>query len=200
MTVAALVWRLLAPASFGRWLGRPLRSWWARWFRYAPRWAALMARHDLTVLDGDALVWPGLRKVSAAGDRDALLVKLRAGQKPEDLEAASERLWSADAHPDGIDASAGDVERRERWLVGEGELTLRSTASGVTVADVRDRAPFVGMTRQNIGQVRVALVEDLLDIAVSSPWSDDRASLPGLRAVLASGRYSTREARTGTAT
>jgi transcriptional regulator with XRE-family HTH domain len=119
---------------------------------------------------------------------------------PEDQEAAFERLWSVDAHPDGIDASAGDAERRERWRVGDGELTLRSTASGVTVAEVRDRAPFFGMSRQNIGQVRVALVEDLLDIAVSSPWSDDRASLPGLRAVLASGRYSTREARTGTAT
>jgi len=33
---------------------------------------------------------------------------------PEDDEQAFERLLAADAHPDGIEASAGDVERRER--------------------------------------------------------------------------------------
>jgi transcriptional regulator with XRE-family HTH domain len=163
------------------------------WYRCRSALSGAAALGEIGVLvgPGAAAIW-GSPQRPGNGRVDVLVAA-------EDLEAAFERLWSADAHPDGVDASAGDVERRERWLVGDGELTLRTTASGMTVTEVRDRAPFVVMSRQDIGQVRVALVEDLLDIAVSSPWSDDRASLPGLRAVLASGRYSSREARTRTA-
>jgi hypothetical protein len=43
--------------------------------------------------------------------------------------------------------------------------------------------------------VRVALVEDLLELAGRSPWSEDALYRVGLRAVLASGRYSSRKAR-----
>lgn len=117
----------------------------------------------------------------------------------EDREEAFDRLWAIDGHPDGVEASAGDLERRERWMVGSGALTIRSDASGVRISDVRDRARLLVNFRDDIGAIPLALVEDLLDIALASPWSDDRASLPGLRAILASGRYSTREARTRSA-
>ncbi|WP_445151370.1 hypothetical protein [Baekduia sp. Peel2402] len=110
----------------------------------------------------------------------------------EDQEEAFERLWQLDAHPDGVEAAPGDVERRERWTVGGGQLTRRTAAWGVQVAELLDRARLVGMTGDGVGVVRVALVEDLLDVAVASPWSEDLAFLPGLRAVLASERYSTR--------
>jgi len=48
------------------------------------------------------------------------------------------------------------------------------------------------LNRDDAGLVRVALVEDLAAIATVSPWSEDAIHLPGLRAVLASGRYSSR--------
>jgi transcriptional regulator with XRE-family HTH domain len=119
--------------------------------------------------------------------------------QPEDSEDVFERLWAVDGHPDGVAAASGDIERRERWIVGAGLLTVRSAASGVSIAGVRDRAHNVGVFRDDIGVVRLPLVEDLLDVAVASPWSDDRQYVPGLRAVLASGRYSTREVRARTA-
>jgi hypothetical protein len=40
--------------------------------------------------------------------------------------------------------------------------------------------------------VSVALVEDLLRTAERSPWSEDAIYPSGLRAILASGRYSSR--------
>jgi transcriptional regulator with XRE-family HTH domain len=110
---------------------------------------------------------------------------------PEDQEEAFERLWAMDAYPDGVEAALEDAERRERWVIGGGQLTLRRAARGIDVASIRDRARRVDL--DGVGVVRVALVGDLLDIAVASPWSEDRASLPGLRAVLASGRYSVRD-------
>lgn len=118
---------------------------------------------------------------------------------PEASGEVFERLWAVDAHPDGVEAAAGDVERRERWVVGAGKLTVRSAASGVNIAEVRDRARNVDVFRDDVGVLRLPLVEDLLDIAIASPWSDDRPYVPGLRAVLASGRYSTRDARARTA-
>jgi hypothetical protein len=41
--------------------------------------------------------------------------------------------------------------------------------------------------------VCVPLVEDLADIVERSPWSEDAIYRSGLRAVLASGRYSSRK-------
>ncbi|KDA42052.1 hypothetical protein BMG523Draft_03063 [Frankia sp. BMG5.23] len=121
LTVAALVWRLACPSSYARWLGRPLRSWWARWVRYAPRWRGLMTRHDLAVVDGDVLVWPGLRKVRSSDYRDALLVKLRAGQKPDHLADASESLAHA---------------------LGSQAVRVRTHRPGYVWLDVTRRDPF----------------------------------------------------------
>jgi transcriptional regulator with XRE-family HTH domain len=114
----------------------------------------------------------------------------------EQREELIEWLLRADAWPDGIEQAPRSGERRERWRAGHGELTVRSEASGVEdIAGLRDRAHFVGLTREDAGVVRVALVEDLLKLAERSPWSEDALYRAGLRAVLASGRYSSRKAR-----
>lgn len=49
------------------------------------------------------------------------------------------------------------------------------------------------LDQDDAGLLRVALVEDLAEIAAHSPWSDDALSRAGLRGVLASGRYSSRK-------
>jgi hypothetical protein len=105
-------------------------------------------------------------------------------------------LQRADAWPDGIEQAPGGGERRERWQVGRGQLTVRSQATGIEdIGALRDRAHFVGLTRDDAGCVRVALAEDLLDLVKHSPWPEDALYRAGLRAVLASGRYSSRGAR-----
>ena len=58
-----------------------------------------------------------------------------------------------------------------------------------------DRAHPVLLNKEDAGLVRLALVEDLTDLAEHSPWSEDALYRAGLRAVLASGRYSSRKAR-----
>lgn len=115
---------------------------------------------------------------------------------PDDLEMVAERLFQADVRPDGFEVAPGGGERRERWSAGRGQLTVRSAATGVKdVALLRDRAcPFMLNEDQNyVGIVRVPLVEDLADMAERSPWSEDAIYRAGLRAVLASGRYSSRK-------
>ena len=109
-----------------------------------------------------------------------------------DREEVSERLLAHGAHPDGIEqATAGQsTERRERWQTAGGLLTVRDHADNAGA--VRDRAGPAMLNLEDSGIGRVALVPDLMAIASVSPWSDDATYLPGLRAVLASGRYITR--------
>jgi transcriptional regulator with XRE-family HTH domain len=113
----------------------------------------------------------------------------------DDREEVSDRLLEHGAWPDGIERSAhaAGSERRERWQADSGVLSVRERAAGVgAINTIRDRALPVMLNRDAAGLVRVALVEDLATIASSSPWTEDAVYLPGLRAVLASGRYSTR--------
>jgi transcriptional regulator with XRE-family HTH domain len=150
---------------------------------------AAAAVGELAVLVGPvaAALW-GAPERPGAGRVD-LLVALK------DLETVTERLFRADAHPDGFEmAPGGGEERRERWSARHGQLTVRSAAAGVEdVGALRDRAhPFL-LNRDDVGEVHVALVEDLTDIAGHSPWSEDATYRAGLRAVLASGRYSSRK-------
>ncbi len=115
---------------------------------------------------------------------------------PEDLEKAAERLLRADVYPDGFELAPGGEERRERWRAGRGHLTVRSAAAGVKdVAVLGERARLVMLNQQqsDIGVVRVPCVEDLMDMVACSPWSEDAIYRAGLRAVLASGRYASRE-------
>lgn len=168
----------------------------------------------LAALLGNA--WPacrdGLRAAAAVGDLGVLVGPVAAALvgapqrpgkgrvdllvAPDDLEMVAERLFQADVYPDGFELAPGGVERRERWRFGRGQLTVRSMATGVeNTASLRDRAyPVVlSQTRNEIGLVCVPLVEDLADIAEHSPWSEDAIYRAGLRAVLASGRYSSRK-------
>jgi hypothetical protein len=112
-----------------------------------------------------------------------------------DEEDATERLLRHDGHPDGVEQAAAGPrnERRERWQTGQGFVTVRAQAAGVDdIRALRDRALPAMLNQDAVGVVRVALVEDLARIAAASPWSEDAIYLSGLRAVLASGRYSTR--------
>ena len=156
--------------------------------------------------------WPAcrdaLRAAAAVGELGVLVGPVAAAlngapQRPGDgrvdlliaevdREEVSERLLAHGAFPDGIEqATAGQSsERRERWQIAGGVLTVRDHADGAGAA--RDRALSATLTQEDIGIVRVPLVSDLLAIAAVSPWSDDAVYLPGLRAVLASGRYISR--------
>ena len=160
--------------------------------------------------------WPacsdGLRAAAAVGELSVLVGPVAAALAgapqrpgegrvdllvaPEDLEMVAKWLFRAEAHPDGFEWAPGGEERRERWSAGRGQLTIRSAAAGVEdVAALRDRAhPFVlNLNRDHVGLVHVALVEDLAELAEHSPWSEDAIYSAGLRAVLASGRYSSRK-------
>ena len=154
----------------------------------------------------------GLRAAAAVGELGVLVGPVAAAiagapQRPgdgrvdlllarEDRELAAARLLAADAHPDGVEEAPGSAERRERWTAGQGQLTMRWSPVGVEeVAALRDRAHPVMLNAEEAGLVRVALVEDLVDLCRHSPWSEDALYLAGLRAVLASGRYSSRRPR-----
>ncbi len=85
---SALAWRLAHPGSYRLWLGLRLRSWWLRWTRYSRRWSTLMRAHDLTVQPTPEVeAWPRILRLRSTGARDSLLLRLRDGQAPEDLEA-----------------------------------------------------------------------------------------------------------------
>lgn len=162
--------------------------------------------------------WPGcrdaLRAAAAVGELGVLVGPVAAAlrgapQRPgdgrvdlliaaDDREQVSDRLLEHGAWPDGIErsADAAGSERRERWQADRGVLSVRELPTGArNICAIRDRALPVMLNQDAAGLVRVALVEDLATIAASSPWSEDGIYLPGLRAVLASGRYSTRHPR-----
>jgi len=111
---------------------------------------------------------------------------------PEDHEEASQWLLRAGGRRAGVEQAPASPERRERWITGRGQLTVRDTAAGIAdIIAVRDRAHPVMLNPEDTGLLRVALAED----AAHSPWSEDALYQPGLRAVLASGRYSSRHPR-----
>jgi transcriptional regulator with XRE-family HTH domain len=160
--------------------------------------------------------WPGcrdaLRATSETGDLAVVVGPVAAalGGAParpglgrvdllvpaEQREELTEWLWRADAWPDGVEQASHSGERRERWRAGGGQLTVRSQATGIEdIAELRDHAYLVLLNREDVGLVRVALAEDLLDLVEHSPWPEDALYRVGLRAVLASGRYSSRKAR-----
>jgi hypothetical protein len=159
--------------------------------------------------------WPvcrdGLRAAGAVGELGVLLGPVAAALAgapqrpgegridllvaPEDLEEAVERLFHTDVRPDGFELAPGGDERRERWIAGRGRLTVRSAAAGVVdVVLLRDRARrfMLNHKQSYVGLVCVPPVADLADIVERSPWSEDAIYRSGLRAVLASGRASSR--------
>jgi len=114
----------------------------------------------------------------------------------EDREEANQWLLRAGARHAGVEQAPDSPEHRERWVTGQGQLTIRDTAAGITdIAAVRERAHPVILNQEDTGLLRVALVEDLAQLTAHSPWPEDTLGLAGLRAVLASRRYSTRKPR-----
>lgn len=91
----------------------------------------------------------------------------------------------------GNEQAPDSLEHRERWGTGQGQLTVRDTAAGITdIAAVRDRAHPVRLNPQDTGLLCVALVEDLAQLAARSPLARGRtrpgrtAGRPSLRTLL----------------
>lgn len=150
---------------------------------------AAAAAGDLAVLVGPvAAALSGAPQRPGSGRVDLLVPEVHREVSPivSWLSALSPLAWSGRPQERSC-ASAG---------VGDGQLTVRWVATGIEdVVAVCDRAHPVLLNKEDAGLVRLALVEDLTDLAEHSPWSEDALYRAGLRAVLASGRYSSRKAR-----
>jgi S-DNA-T family DNA segregation ATPase FtsK/SpoIIIE len=92
VVVLLVAWRLSHRASFAVWVGVPARSSWRREIVYRRHWQPAMVLADLadTYTRHDYL--PVLTRVVADGAADRVLVKMLAGQEPEDYENAAGRL------------------------------------------------------------------------------------------------------------
>lgn len=109
-------WRLVDLRSFDAWAGRHLRSWWLRWTVYSPKlpeWlqaCGLGMRQDAAPVVVSLAPWgrgfgrrrrsaraqlPRVLAVRSGGSWDLVRVRLVAGQKPEDFDAAARALASA---------------------------------------------------------------------------------------------------------
>ncbi|OHV34493.1 hypothetical protein BBK14_15365 [Parafrankia soli] len=151
LLLSALVWRLAHPESFRVWLGLRLRSWWLRWTRYAPRWGKLMRAHDLTVAPtAEVEAWPRILRVRTTGVTDSLLLRLRDGQSPEDLEAKVTPLSHA---------------------LGSEDVRVRTVAPGRLWLDIRRRDLLAATipalpvpVRPDLRRVEIGLRED------GAPW------------------------------
>ncbi|HWT95640.1 MAG TPA: helix-turn-helix transcriptional regulator [Solirubrobacteraceae bacterium] len=153
--------------------------------RRALRIAAAVA--DLAVVVGPvAAALRGAPQRLASGRVDLVAA-------PEHGEALFDRLLAEDAQLDRVEV-APNGERREVWDAGAARLTVRRALTGVhDLPELLARAHPVGMARDDVGVVRVALAEDLLEVSLASPWAEDAVYRAGLRAVLASGLYHRRE-------
>jgi transcriptional regulator with XRE-family HTH domain len=173
---------------------------------------AINPAERLSGLVGDS--WPGcrdaLRAARVVGDVAVVVGPVAAALQgapqrpgdgrvdllvaPGDLAALNKRLIGQGAWPDGFEQAPSGRGRRERWQAGRGELTVQPAANAIAL---RDRASAVAWDATNGDATRVALVEDLLEMAETSPWPGDAVYRAGLRAVLASGRYTSRPRRAG---
>jgi transcriptional regulator with XRE-family HTH domain len=163
----------------------------SRWPGCRDALQATSATHALAVVVGPvAAALSGAPERPGSGRVDLLV-------PAEQREELARGLLRADAWPDGVEQAPHSGERRERWQAGRGLLTVRPQATGIeNIAALRNRAYPVTLNREGAGHVHVALVEDLFDMVEHSPWPEDTSYRAGLRAVLASGRYSSRQRRT----
>ncbi|WP_156677406.1 hypothetical protein [Nocardia sp. Root136] len=96
MAVAGMVlWRVLSPQTFERWLTGRIRSRWLTWFRYRRRWSAVMDACLLTKKDGDRVSVPRLMGVRIGESLDTVRVKMLPGHAPSDWENRAEHLAHA---------------------------------------------------------------------------------------------------------
>jgi S-DNA-T family DNA segregation ATPase FtsK/SpoIIIE len=83
------VWRWQWPATFSRFVGRPVRGKWRRW-HYQRHWAAVMTIGHLAPTYQGRLLLPVLGKVTSTGWTDRVAVHLVSGQCAADFEARAE--------------------------------------------------------------------------------------------------------------
>ncbi|WP_019874376.1 FtsK/SpoIIIE domain-containing protein [Sporichthya polymorpha] len=103
LLTVVVVWRLVFTHSWRSQVRPRLQAWWARWYRYGPRWRTLCERHGLFVRDvmeprgtlldptkpapvpRSRLVRARLRKVVWSPTTERLLVELPDGMAPSDV-------------------------------------------------------------------------------------------------------------------
>jgi len=112
----------------------------------------------------------------------------------DSIGVVGELVDGAGAQSIGYERTSTGSVSRQLFAVESGGVVSLETESGADAAAVRKAAHVMVLNEEAISCMRVALVEDLLTIATSSSWPEDGPTRPGLRAVLASGRYSTRKA------
>jgi S-DNA-T family DNA segregation ATPase FtsK/SpoIIIE len=119
LAVVLTTWRWGDLVSFDAWAGRYLRSWWLRWTIYSPKLPGWLHACGLTITHAappavvlltplgrrsfhqhrrsPAVGYPTVLGVRSGGSWDEVRVRLVAGQKPEDFDAAARALASARA-------------------------------------------------------------------------------------------------------
>jgi S-DNA-T family DNA segregation ATPase FtsK/SpoIIIE len=117
VAVLLAVWWRADVASFDRWAGRRLRSWWQRWTVYAPKLPSWLHACGLSITDdtaplmvtvnlvgrrkvrrerpATAVRMPRVVGVKSGPSWDEVRVRLVPGQKPEDYDEATRALASA---------------------------------------------------------------------------------------------------------
>ena len=89
--VVLAIWWWRWPASFARFIGRPVRGKWRRW-HYRRHWAAVMTIGRLAPVYQGRLLLPVLGKVTSTGYTDRLAVRLVSGQSAADFAARADNL------------------------------------------------------------------------------------------------------------
>jgi DNA segregation ATPase FtsK/SpoIIIE, S-DNA-T family len=88
---ALTCWRLRWPASFSRFIRKPVRGRWRRW-HYQRHWTAVMTIGRLSVLYRGRLLVPVLGKVSSTRYTDRVQVGIVSGQAVADFANRAENL------------------------------------------------------------------------------------------------------------
>lgn len=89
------VWWAVHRSSFQRWVSRPLRADWRRWWRYERRWVNVMALNRLSEVINNGLdVYPQIKRVRCHRFGDSVIVQRLLSQTNEDYERVAEALAS----------------------------------------------------------------------------------------------------------
>jgi S-DNA-T family DNA segregation ATPase FtsK/SpoIIIE len=94
LTVAGLLcgWWVLEPASFARWVTRPVQLELREWLTYRREWQPAMLTAGLSLRESWGGDLPTLRRVSSDAGRDVLRVKMLPGQTLEKWTGATAAL------------------------------------------------------------------------------------------------------------
>lgn len=93
--VILLIWRLVVPSSFRRWVSGRIRVRWRSWTFYRQSWASTCALHGLTTQLNDDVLVPQLKRIVIGGSVDVLTVRMLAGQSTTDWQQQAEALAHA---------------------------------------------------------------------------------------------------------